>query len=100
VLRSRGVAPVVEGGLRVAAAMLEPDLVVAGSAGPAQLELAARAHGELRARFGELLYARIDLVCDEHGRPLVSELELIEPNLYMATAADSAARFAAAVRRS
>ena len=32
---------------------------------------------------GELLYARVDLVADEGGRPAVIELELIEPSLYL-----------------
>ncbi|GAB7108172.1 hypothetical protein JCM4814A_64860 [Streptomyces phaeofaciens JCM 4814] len=31
----------------------------------------------------ELLYARVDLVDDEEGRPQVMELELVEPNLFL-----------------
>lgn len=31
----------------------------------------------------ELLYARIDLVRDEHGEPLLMELELVEPSLFL-----------------
>ncbi|MFF8483133.1 ATP-grasp domain-containing protein [Streptomyces antibioticus] len=31
----------------------------------------------------ELLYARVDLVDDEDGRPQVMELELVEPNLFL-----------------
>lgn len=31
----------------------------------------------------ELLYARIDLVRDEHGQPTLMELELIEPSLFL-----------------
>ncbi|MFE9993716.1 ATP-grasp domain-containing protein [Streptomyces avermitilis] len=31
----------------------------------------------------ELLYARVDLVDDEKGRPVVMELELVEPNLFL-----------------
>jgi hypothetical protein len=30
-----------------------------------------------------LLYARVDLARDEHGRPMVMELELIEPSLFL-----------------
>lgn len=33
----------------------------------------------------EPLCARVDLVSDEAGDPLVMELELIEPNLFLAT---------------
>ena len=42
------------------------------------------------------LYARIDLVRDQ-GRPLLMELELVEPSLYLRTDPGAPARFAAAV---
>jgi hypothetical protein len=100
VLRSEGVAPVAAGELRVAAAMLEDDLVVAGSAGAAELSLANTAHAEVSARFGIPVYARVDLVDDGGGRPVVSELEVIEPSLYLSTAAGASERLAAAVRAS
>lgn len=60
----------------------------------AQRELAARA----LAAVGEpLLYARVDLVEDEAGEPLLIELELVEPNLYLASAAGAAERLATAL---
>jgi hypothetical protein len=31
----------------------------------------------------ELLYARIDLIRDDHGQPLLAELELVEPSLFL-----------------
>jgi hypothetical protein len=31
----------------------------------------------------ELLYARVDLVDGDDGRPCVMELELVEPNLFL-----------------
>ncbi|MGW7067426.1 ATP-grasp domain-containing protein [Streptomyces sp. NPDC054855] len=37
----------------------------------------------------ELLYARVDLVDDADGEPCVMELELVEPNLFLALHADS-----------
>ena len=40
------------------------------------------------------LYARVDLVPDVNGQPLVIELELTEPSLFLATAVGSADRFA------
>ncbi|MFF2659072.1 RimK family alpha-L-glutamate ligase [Kitasatospora sp. NPDC058032] len=43
------------------------------------------------------LYARVDLVLDGDGRPLVLELELVEPNLFLDTVPDGPARFADAV---
>ena len=30
-----------------------------------------------------LLYARIDLIRDEHDQPLLAELELVEPSLFL-----------------
>lgn len=47
----------------------------------------------------ELLYARIDLVRDHAGAPLLMELELVEPDLYLGYDAGAAARFVAAVSR-
>jgi hypothetical protein len=97
VLRGEGVAPVAAGELRVAAAMLEQDLVGPGRAGAAHRALADAVHGELHSRFGTPLYARIDLVDGPGGEPLVSELELIEPCLYLETAPGASQRLAAAV---
>ena len=46
---------------------------------------------------GPLLYARIDLVRDRNGRPVVMELELLEPDLYLGEEDGAQARFARAV---
>jgi hypothetical protein len=101
VLRADEVAPPAREGaageLGVAAAMLEEDLVVAGEADAAQIELAQRALGELRERFGTPLFLRVDLVDDGFGAPVVMELEAIDPVLYMASCPGAAASFAAAV---
>lgn len=43
------------------------------------------------------LYARIDLVHDDHGRPVVLELELTEPSLFFLHAPDAAGRYADAL---
>jgi len=59
----------------------------------AQFDVARRALGAV----GEpLLYARVDLVPGPDG-PVVMEFELVEPDLYLATAPGSAERLAAAV---
>ena len=47
---------------------------------------------------GELLYARVDLVSTAKG-PLLMELELIEPSLFLATDPEATSRFAAAIAR-
>lgn len=46
-----------------------------------------------------ILYGRVDLARDDAGRPLVMELELIEPSLYFAQQPGSAERYVAALRR-
>ena len=50
----------------------------------------------LAARFGTLLYARIDLLPGDDG-PVVVEVELIEPGLFFESDPASADRFAAAL---
>jgi hypothetical protein len=96
VWRGDGVAPVAPGPMRVAAAMLEDDLVAAGTADDAQREFAAAVLAEVSERFGTPLYARVDIAADADGRPVLMELEAIEPNLYLATAPGAAERFARA----
>ncbi|ANN16844.1 hypothetical protein SD37_15055 [Amycolatopsis orientalis] len=61
------------------------------------LDATAALLGILRA---ELLYARVDLVTGPDGRPLLLELELVEPSLGFRQTDDAAAwRFASAVRQ-
>ena len=43
---------------------------------------------------GPLLYARVDLVGGARGEPLVLEVELAEPSLYLVHAEGAAERFA------
>jgi glutathione synthase/RimK-type ligase-like ATP-grasp enzyme len=45
------------------------------------------------------LYARVDLIREQGGAPLLLELELIEPSLFFAHAPEAAARFAECIRR-
>ncbi len=97
VLRGEGVAPTAPGRMGVAAVMFEDDLVVAGTADARRREFAGTVLDEVSERFGTPLYARIDTAADVEGRPVLMELEAIEPNLYFATAPGAAARFARAV---
>ena len=46
---------------------------------------------------GSLLYARVDLIPDDEGNPVILEVELTEPSLFFAHAEGSAARFAEAI---
>jgi hypothetical protein len=61
----------------------------------AQAALAAAS--EILQLEGPLLYARIDMVRGENGRPTLMELELTEPSLFMATTPGSEGRFASAI---
>jgi O-ureido-D-serine cyclo-ligase len=63
---------------------------------PAADELAVAERVVSQLPFGPLLYARVDLIRDDSGRPCVLEVELTEPSLYFAHAPGSAARFVAA----
>jgi glutathione synthase/RimK-type ligase-like ATP-grasp enzyme len=58
-----------------------------------QLALAAQVLGVVRERFGPVSYGRVDVV-DDGGRPVVMELELVEPMLFLDREPAAAARFA------
>lgn len=91
-------APVRDEGVSAAEAMFDKELVGAGEAGAEERELAAGILHWVGERFGSPpLYARVDMVRDEQGKPVLLELEAVEPSFYLATVAGSAARFAAAV---
>ncbi|MEV8097566.1 hypothetical protein [Kitasatospora sp. NPDC085879] len=62
-----------------------------------QLAVAERVLAAVPER-AELLYARVDLVRGPDGTPLLIELELTEPRLFLQYDAGAAARLAAAVR--
>lgn len=47
---------------------------------------------------GDLLYARVNLVEGDDGAPVLMELELVEPSLFLAHAPEAADRVAAAIR--
>lgn len=49
------------------------------------------------ARCGPTAYARVDLINDAEGGPMLLEAELVKPSLFLATAAGSPQRFAAAL---
>lgn len=63
---------------------------------PSAAEVAV-AHAALAAAPETPFYARVDLVPDAAGRPLLMELELIEPDLYLDLAPDRGANFARAL---
>jgi hypothetical protein len=64
--------------------------------GPSEDERAA-ADAVLAAADADLLYARVDLVRDDSGTPLLMEMELVEPDLYLQYHPAAPARFADAM---
>jgi glutathione synthase/RimK-type ligase-like ATP-grasp enzyme len=60
-------------------------------------EAAARALAAVPFDSGEILYARVDLAPTENGRPVVLEVELAEPSLYLWCRKGAAERFAEAI---
>lgn len=59
-----------------------------------ELDLGEQVVEFIRERFGEHpLYARVDVVRGSAGMPVVMEVELAEPSLFLHTSRDSAARF-------
>jgi glutathione synthase/RimK-type ligase-like ATP-grasp enzyme len=84
VLRPDEVAPVRDDALGAAEVMYDPGLVTADLADEDELDLATRVVAEVRRRFDYLpLYARVDMIRDRDGAPIVLELEAVEPNFYL-----------------
>jgi hypothetical protein len=65
----------------------------------AERALAARVLEALPVPAGELLYIRVDLLPGADGEPVVIEVELTEPSLFLCTAEGAADRLAAAIQR-
>ena len=80
--------PTEAGGLYV------PESISAREPSNAELELAELALAAVPGGAERLAYARVDLVSDASGSPLIIELELTEPSLFMHAAPGSARRFA------
>ena len=70
--------------------------ITPAQATPAQLEVARAALAVVPVA-EPLLYARVDVVPGADGEPVLMELEVTEPSLFLSTAAGAAERFAAAI---
>ena len=78
--------------------MYGPDLVVPGVADEREIALGTHVIAYLHDRFDvDPLYARVDVVRDDRGDPVVLELEAVEPNLFLRFDARAADRLAEAI---
>ena len=58
----------------------------------AQRELTDAVISHTSKNFGVPLYGRVDLLDDPRGKPVILELELVEPSMFFVTAPKSAER--------
>ena len=79
-------------------ALFRPEEVAARQPTPAEREVAARALAAVPGGPARLLYARVDLLPNDAGDPVVIELELTEPSLWLSSAPGAADRLAGAIR--
>ncbi|MGA7395837.1 MAG: hypothetical protein WBW62_00155 [Solirubrobacterales bacterium] len=76
--------PETKPGTKVAAAMFADDLVVLTEASDEEIDLGLKTIAWLTHRFGPMpLYARIDMVSTRNAGPVLMEVELTEPSLYL-----------------
>lgn len=80
----------------VGEALFVPEAITARGPSDAELAVGAAALAAVRERFGTPLYARVDLLPTPDG-PVVVELELVEPSLFLDTAETAAKTFATAI---
>jgi hypothetical protein len=77
--------------------LFHPEQITERVPSAAELAVARRVLAEVPGGSDRLLYARVDLVPGADGRPLLVELELTEPSLFLGHDAGATARFAAAI---
>jgi glutathione synthase/RimK-type ligase-like ATP-grasp enzyme len=63
--------------------LFAPEHAAPAAATPEMTEVATGALDFVHATVGPTTYARIDLVIDDHGSPVVLEAELVEPSLFL-----------------
>jgi O-ureido-D-serine cyclo-ligase len=81
--------------------LFAPEDIVARKAGKDELQVAKAALAalpKLVGHKGPLAYARVDLIRDGDGAPVLLELELTEPSLFFLHDAQAAERFAATLK--
>ena len=87
--------PILRLGSDLVAGLFAPEQITPREPGSDEQRLAAAAYAAIP--FEPPLYARIDMIRDTEGRPVLLELELTEPSFFLAHAPGSADRFARAL---
>jgi hypothetical protein len=77
--------------------LYRPESITARQPSMAQMEVAEKVLGAIPGGVGSLLYARVDLIAGPDGSPVLVELELTEPSLFLDRSAGAAERFASAI---
>ncbi|GIJ77486.1 Glutathione synthase/RimK-type ligase, ATP-grasp superfamily [Micromonospora phaseoli] len=77
--------------------LYKPEEITARTADPAQRGVAAKTLAAVPGGTDRLLYARVDLIPGPDGTPVLVELELTEPSLFLGHADGAPERFADAI---
>ncbi|GAA1788278.1 hypothetical protein HC028_12585 [Planosporangium flavigriseum] len=89
--------PMLAGPDTAEAGLYRPEQITAREPSPAQLEVAGKALAAIPGGVDSLLYARVDLIPGPDGSPMLVELELTEPSLFLSRSAGAAERLADAI---
>lgn len=92
--------PLLRPGAKMVEGLFAPEEIRPRTAEAAELAVAAAAYAVVTSTTSAPAYARIDLLRDPRGMPVVLELELTEPSLFLAHAPGGAAGFAQWLLRS
>lgn len=77
--------------------LYRPESITARDPSPAELEVARKVLAAVPGGADRLLYARVDLIPGPDGAPVLVELELTEPSVFLDRSVDAPERFAAAI---
>lgn len=91
--------PMLMPGLATVAGLFVEEDIRPAVAGDAERRIAERALAAIPGLDAPLLYARVDVVFTDGGEPLLLELELVEPSLFLAHAPGVADTLARAIAR-
>jgi len=89
--------PLLVPGLQIVGGLFVEEDIAPAAPTPDQAAVARAALAAVPGGAEDLLYARVDLVPGPDGHPVVIELELLEPSLFLAHAPAAADRLAAAI---